>query len=378
MRRHKCDGFSLELGRPVEVGRDTGHFWFSTLHPVEGQDVFCLVITVADKAQGKWPAVLCLSRDGGRSWRRVMEIDSHGPNSIRLASRKLLLMPYELWPASPGDKRNAQADGTIITCREDGEVSLETTTVRFLDFPRDLKDYHEGELHVLTSGNILPLRDGRLFTTLCGKCPGEERYTNYAVASDDGGLTWRFLSVVARPEGEADVATGPSESNTVRLSDGRLMCIYRVGGLLEYRKGYSADDGATWTKPEIVTGAWSVEPQLLRLANGLILLTGGRPGLFLWVCADGEGERWQRVNLGEHHNALMEDGSLHYSDQFCEGKRKCEPNQSTCYTDMIATGDNEALVCYDRLGNGWDGAPGPWGEEDVVFCVRVRADREAS
>jgi len=40
---------------------------------------------------------------------------------------------------------------------------------------------------------------------------------------------------------------------------------------------------------------------------------------------------------------------------------------------MIAVGPEEVRVCYERLANGWSGAPGPWGETDDVFCVRVRA-----
>jgi len=373
MRGYEFEGFAIELDRPVEVDRGSGHFWFSTLHAVEGRDILCEVVTSDDRAQGKWPAVLCLSRDGGRSWTRITEIESYGPNSVRIGPRRLLLMPYELWPVSPGDKRDARAEGTVLRCSEDGVISAEPRAVQFLGFPRDLADYYEGELCLLTNGNILPLRDGRLLTTLYGKYAAEERYWNFAVTSDDGGFTWRYLSVVARPEGEGDVAEGPDESNTVRLADGRLLCVYRVGGCLEYRKSYSADEGATWSPPERVEGAWSVEPRLVRLESGLILLSGGRPGLFLWVCADGEGRRWERINLGSHHNALMPDASLHYSEQFCAGKKVCEPPQSTSYTGMVRTGPDEALVCYDRLGNGWAGAPGPWGEQDVVFCVRVRA-----
>ena len=39
---------------------------------------------------------------------------------------------------------------------------------------------------------------------------------------------------------------------------------------------------------------------------------------------------------------------------------------------MIALGPDEVLISYDRLGNGWTGAPGPWGETDAIFCVRLR------
>jgi len=49
------------------------------------------------------------------------------------------------------------------------------------------------------------------------------------------------------------------------------------------------------------------------------------------------------------------------------------PAQSTSYTVMVRLGPNEALLCYDRLANGWQGAPGPWGTQDMLFCLRIRA-----
>ena len=115
----------------------------------------------------------------------------------------------------------------------------------------------------------------------------------------------------------------------------------------------------------------SVEPQLVRLENGAILLSGGRPGLFVWVCTDGSGNTWERFNLAQHHNRHQADAALQYADAVCEGKG-VDPPQTTSYTGMVAIGPDEVLVCYDRLGNGWKGAPGPWGTFDSVSCVRLK------
>lgn len=365
--------YELEVGVPVEVGRASGHFWFSTLHPIEGRDVLCEVVTSADTAQGEWPAVLYLSRDAGASWTKALTTDCYGAHSVRIGARRLLLMPYETWPASPGNRRSAAADGTIITCGQDGSVTAERSPVRFLDFPRDLEEYYRGEFRLLTNGNILPLSDGTLFTTLYGRFVGDEKESCFAVTSDDGGFTWRFLSVAASYQDVPDATEGPDESNTVVLPDGRLMCVYRVGSGTDqrYHKSYSADDGTTWTKPEKIENAWSVEPQLVRLDSGAILLSGGREGLFLWLCTDGAGDHWEPFNLAEHHNAALPDATMHYSSAFCEAKG-IEPAQSTSYTGMIHIGGNEALICYDRLANGWEPAPGPWGDESAVFCARIR------
>mgnify|MGYP006296108251 CR=1 FL=1 len=373
VKQYAFDDTKLEIGRPVEIGRSVGHFWFPSLHPIGTDELFCLVNRGDDKAQGEWPAEFHLSRDGGQSWHHVHD-GIYGPNSVLLEPGKLLMMPYELWPTSPGDRRNCRADGTVVTRAGNGSLSFERREVRFLDFPHDLEEYHEDELRMHTNGNILPLKNGRLFTTLYGAAAGQERYSVYGLTSEDGGFTWRFLSIVASPEGEADLEEGPDENNTVRLADGRLLCVYRVGGMKEFRKSYSADEGVTWTAPARVEGAWSVEPQLVRLECGLLLLTGGRPGLLLWACSDGKGESWNKISLAAHHNDLMAEKGLHYENEVCDGSQTMNPPQSTSYTGMKRTGTNEALICYDRLANGWSGAPGPWGEEDAVFCVRVRAD----
>jgi len=67
---------------------------------------------------------------------------------------------------------------------------------------------------------------------------------------------------------------------------------------------------------------------------------------------------------------------MRYPDEHVQGKC-AEPAQSTSYTGMALVGPDEVLVSYDRLGNGWAGAPGPWGEKDAIFCVRVKAERKS-
>ena len=54
------------------------------------------------------------------------------------------------------------------------------------------------------------------------------------------------------------------------------------------------------------------------------------------------------------------------------------PAQSTAYTGLVEvapdaadSGASVVLVVYDRIANGWDMPPGPWGAEDAVFSMRV-------
>lgn len=381
MATYPLAGCRLDLSAPVEVGRAPGHHWFSTLHPLSGTDVLCVAVTAADVGQGQWPAILYRSRDGGRSWRLVTRIDSYGPSSLRLGPDRLLLMPYELWPLAPGDRRNATARGTLIACAADGAVGIDRAPVTFRGFPRDLAPYNRDQVFLLTNGNILPVGGDRLLTTIYGRfLPAADRYECVAVCSRDGGTTWHYLSRVAQSQDTPGAAEGPNESNTARLPDGRLLCVYRVGSGRQYHYhcSYSADQGRTWTRPRPMRQPWSVEPQLVCLESGVLLLSGGRPGLMLWACTDGRGDDWQALDLAAHHNAAVTDPALHFAPECLGAADAGTPACTTSYTCMKAIGPDEVLLSYDRLGNGWDGAPGPRGPCDVVFTVRVGATLTAA
>ena len=213
------------------------------------------------------------------------------------------MMPYEQWPQSPGDRQNCAARGNALKM-VDGALVVEARDVRVSDFPCPLADYHEEELFLLHTGNILRLEDGGLFTTVYGKFDGEEGFNSFAVVSDDGGYSWTYRSTVAGPEAVPGAPEGPNESDTLLLDNGDLLCLYRVASGWDFYKSISRDEGRTWSQPVRMEGMASVQPRLARLGNGAMVLTGGRPGLFLWLCADGQGEEWERVNLGAHHNRL--------------------------------------------------------------------------
>ena len=85
---------------------------------------------------------------------------------------------------------------------------------------------------------------------------------------------------------------------------------------------------------------------------------------------------WETVNLVTRHNATCTEPTLRFDERCTEspGSGGDEPAFTASYTSMKETGDSEVMICCDRLGNGWDGAPGPWGPRDSVFVVRVQAD----
>ena len=79
-----------------------------------------------------------------------------------------------------------------------------------------------------------------------------------------------------------------------------------------FQQTFSRDDARTWGNRTLMTAVGgfppphSVMPELRLLANGALVLTGGRNGLFVWGC-DGtkcvdEGG-WQGVSITSWHNA---------------------------------------------------------------------------
>jgi len=370
MTVHDPSPVEVELAPPVEVGRAGGHFWFSRLLRLEDRRLLCEVTLAEDKGQGEWPAALFLSEDAGATWRRTIDIPACGMGATALEPGHILLQPYELWPLRPGDRRNAGAQGTRMAAGARGEVRIERTPVAFYGFPRDYQDYNRDQLLVLANGTVTPLKDGRLLSTVYGRFVGDSRLSLCSVTSEDRGATWRYQALIAGADVAPGAREGPNEAAIARLADGRLLCVFRVAMRVPYWMSVSADEGAAWATPEPMAGVGSVKPQVLRLDNGLLLLSGGREGLFLWLCCDGEGRDWERLDLGQHHNDHLPP-ALHFPPEFLGGRARTEPAVSTSYTSLLPLGPDEALLSYDRLANGWGPAPGPHGEYNVVFCVRI-------
>lgn len=118
--------------------------------------------------------------------------------------------------------------------------------------------------------------------------------------STDSGRSWRFQGRIAyQPDPQADAQArartqGFTEPGSVLLADGSLLVMLRttdglgVGPLYSSR---SADLGKTWSTP-VVVNASGVMPRLLRLGNGVLVLSYGRPGAEVRFSFDGRGETW--------------------------------------------------------------------------------------
>ncbi len=83
-----------------------------------------------------------------------------------------------------------------------------------------------------------------------------------------------------------------------------------------------------------------MHPSLAVLPGGLVVLSGGRPGLYAWINRDGSGKDWQRIELHSHHDACVP------AEPTAKGKL------TTAYTEVVALDDSHVLCIYDRIPSG--------------------------
>ena len=187
-----------------------------------------------------------------------------------------------------------------------------------------------------------------------------------AFASDDGGYTFDFLSVVAsgRQPNLRQFEEGPNENSLVALQNGDLLSIIRIEGgdglphnrHLPLLSAKSSDGGVSWSSTIMRDDIRSARPRLLRLGSALLLLAI-RPSLSLWTSATG-GESWsEEINLAAAHNAALPSRSaLRFCPEFAAPGHRFLANGSfaqdtwmqTGYSSLVRVNEHEAMACYVR------------------------------
>lgn len=140
------------------------------------------------------------------------------------------------------------------------------------------------------------------------------------------------------PSGEWRKAAGFSEPAFIELDNGRLLCVTRSSyesSITPMYKSFSDDEGKTWTTPKAFTPN-GVDPYLLRLGNGTLVLASGRPGVQLRFCFDGDGEKW--TIPVEMMVFPKKDGKIVTFGGSCG------------YTDLIPIDDNSFYIVYSVFG----------------------------
>ena len=355
-------GVNVSLSAPVLVTRSKGYLWFPTMTRLANGEFFVVLSTNKDEVVANRTAAVSWSGDGGLTWSEPSSIDPNGDlyseSTLRRADGDEVLYPFNLFPR-PGGMGGAYQ---VVSGRKGKrEVRLVKEGLIVTGWPRPDRSFNEklGLSGFGFNGQTLTLQDGTHLATLYGYFRGAKRYSLVLAESRDG-VRWAVRSVIADENCKLKGEEGPCESAVCRLKDGRLMCVFRLASNVPYGQTWSKDDGRTWTEPVAMADAISVQPSLAVMKDGTVVLSGGRPGLYLWVNADGTGKDWVRVDVLAIHN------SCHPSEPIDK------PGRTTSYTEVVPLDDTHLLYVYDRVPHGWNAIPKDSADTNSVWVMRVR------
>ena len=144
------------------------------------------------------------------------------------------------------------------------------------------------------------MKNGSIQGLMYGKFDGEELFSSVWVKSTDNCASWDIVSTIAtgKPKAYESIKTeGYPEPSFAITRDGSILCVMRIYSYLPLYQSRSFDNGISWTNPIVLPGLTgtalqSVDPQMLLMENGILVLTYGRPGTRIAFSTDGCGYEW--------------------------------------------------------------------------------------
>jgi hypothetical protein len=211
------------------------------------------------------------------------------------------------------------------------------------------------------NGDTLIDKNQNYLATLYGHYRDTPRYALVLAESKDG-VDWQIRATIAGEDCPLEGAEGPCEAALCRLPDGRLMSIFRLASNLPYGQSYSEDEGHTWSDARALPGVFSVQPSLAVLPDGTLALSGGRPGVYLWLSRDGKGLDWNQFDVVANHNAFVPQEPI------------TDASKSSSYTEVVAVDERNLLLIYDRIPFSWGPVPADSPETNSVWVTRITID----
>lgn len=173
------------------------------------------------------------------------------------------------------------------------------------------------------------------------------------IKSVDGGVNWSYVSTIAYDRNlynsykqtgvidRYDRYEGFNETALARTKDGNLLAVLRTGSYISLYQSRSTDNGITWSAPQLLPGVTdfndqqSVDPDLLLMPNGTLVLSYGRSYTKLLVSEDGNGNSWTAPPLITYNEI---PGS--------------NTKETSGYTAIVPVGPNRLQV-YGDTGANW-------------------------
>lgn len=382
-QRIALPGVNLELSRPRLIGRSRDYLWFPTIARRGDGVIVCLAQEHPDVSGWPVPQWAYFSHDGGLTWPQRTRLPSLCESFITLPDGDLLLLPYSL--LKTGDHQEGL--GFRLRC---GSTAVEPLPepVRVDDWPVETmcipkpataRD-EEKRLGVVLCGQVVRSTRGSYLMSLYATLSLRPRLYGVLVAESPDAIHWRIVGTVAVPGGAGYRGVeGANEATLARLPDGRLMCVFRAGGWhppQAFGQSFSSDEGRTWFAPEPMPAGESfiapmaVQPSLVTMPDGTLLLAGGRPGMRFWIDPTGAAQSWHHVDLQLHHTWCVPQEPILQSDH---AARK----QSTSYTELLPLDDRHLLLVYDRTPHGWDRIPAQSSETNSLWIIRLTVHKDA-
>lgn len=370
-------GISVGLSEPVLVKRSRWYCWFPALIRQPDGALWAVMSATADIHFSGSTNYLSRSTDGGLTWDESRVIGDAGLSHVALDDGRAVILPYYMRPRAGGAigaPCNVIAPGPQAGWH--AQVTMRPSGVTVSGWPRPPTnlDTHLGIASFVFNGEVVRGRGGEYLTTLYGNFAGEKRYTLVLAESADG-FDWRIRSIIAGADCALPGKEGPCESALCRLEDGRLMNVFRLESFLPYGQAFSADDGRTWTAPTAMSAA-SVEPSLAVMPGGVVALSGGRPGIFVWFSVGGNPADWQPVDIVAHHNSCRPRDPIDPDSRKCwlspdDMRRQGLAGVSSNYTQLARLDECHLLLIYDRLGFGWHPIPDGLDAANSIWVMRL-------
>ncbi|MEW6750513.1 MAG: sialidase family protein [Candidatus Latescibacterota bacterium] len=370
----RLPGLSLRMHPPRVVAHtSSGHCWYpDLLRFATGQLMLTYSLNADANDNPHNSQAVCLSGDGGHSFDFAYDVNGFhnagGEPRLSLPDGRIVGTSTFLRPDPPGQWRRFAAHHW---CFQDGgrRYAVEPWGAHVEGLPAPVQPYPQASrtwwARINWFSDIVALADDHWVSTLSLRFAGDARETTVALSGADGGRSWRYLATIAGPDAVPQAGEGFDEPCLLQLADGDLLCVSRVGSGADQplARTRSSDGGRTWSPVDRLP-AYSVAPQLCRLRSGVLALSTGRPGLFLWLSTDDRGEDWHGVDVMAHHNASVAPAE------------RMTAAQTTAYTAMVEGPSDRLLLVYDRTPFGWQPVPAGSGEASRIYLLEVEVRRE--
>ena len=214
------------------------------------------------------------------------------------------------WRSTDDDLRSVTVEQATLHVPDGPKRSREAGEWWGLYFFRTILETPDGTLLATMEGHFDGDKVRPIGRRSAGETSSNPKQRTFVVSSEDRGKSWCYLSTVAYPQADDDaVGEGFDEPSMVRLDNGDLLCVMRSGNYTPLYSARSSDEGRTWTGPVYTGLERGVDPCLIKLVDGRLLLAyghrfpAGSPGgpgigggvdlIQLAMSPDGTGKTWQ-------------------------------------------------------------------------------------